>query len=149
MSSKRNTDHPPVPLGLSDHFQRPIILLPILSALTFTIYSTTLSFSFVWDDLFQIVDNPLIRSWRGVSRAFMSDLWFHVSRGQLYYRPLFTTWSVLNYAVFSLKPWGWHLAAVLLHVIAVCVVYSLARKLKLPHWTAAIAAILFAVHPIH
>src|SRR5919204_3758226 len=136
-------------MGLADHFRRPAVFLSVLGALTITLYYISLSFDFVWDDLFQIVDNPLIRSWNAVPRAFMSDLWYHVGRGQLYYRPLFTTWSVLNYALFKLHTWGWHLGAVLLHVVAVCVIYWLARKLKLPHWTAAIAAILFAVHPIH
>jgi tetratricopeptide (TPR) repeat protein len=131
------------------HLRRPAILLAILCGLTFVLYYSTLSFEFVWDDHPQIVNNPLIRSWHTVARAFTSDLWFHTHRDQVYYRPLFICWSILNYALFGLKPSGWHLGAVLLHVLAVVAVYFLARKLQLDYWTAALAALLFAVHPVH
>ena len=135
--------------SLTEHFENPYLFLCVLSALTLIVYYVSLSFGFVWDDVFQISNNPVVRSWANVSRAFTSDLWYHVHRSQLYYRPLFTTWSILNYSLFQLHPWGWHLTAVLLHIATVLAVYLLARKLDLPFWTAAIAAAFFALHPIH
>ena len=135
--------------SIREHFSRPGIFLSILGVVILIVYDVSLSFQFAWDDTFQIVDNPLIRSWSSVPRAFMSDLWFHVHRGQLYYRPLFTTWSIFNYSLFRLNPWGWHLTAVLLHVAAVCVFFFLSRKLGLAYWTAAGATVIFALHPIH
>jgi len=120
-----------------------------LSIVTFVLYCGTLSFEFVWDDWPQIVNNPIIRSWSNLPRAFTSDLWYHVARNQVYYRPLFVVWSMLNFSLFGLRPWGWHLGAVLLHVGAVASVFWLARKLGVEHWTAALAALIFAVHPIH
>ncbi len=135
--------------SVASHFRRPQLLLAVLCTFTFIVYSISLSFQFVWDDIFQIVDNPLIRSWHNVPRIFTTDLWVYVNRGQLYYRPLFTTWSVLNYSLFRLNPWGWHLMAILLHLAAVLVVYDAARKLRLTYWTSATAAVIFALHPIH
>jgi protein O-mannosyl-transferase len=55
----------------------------------------------------------------------------------------------VNYALFGLRPWGWHLGAILLHVAAVLAVFWLARKLELEYWTAALTALIFALHPIH
>src|SRR5215470_301513 len=135
--------------SLSEHFQRPQLLLAILSVFTFIVYSVSLSFQFVWDDLFQIADNPLIRSWSNIPRIFLSDLWHYTHRSQLYYRPLFTAWSVLNYSLFKLNPWGWHLTMVVLHMVAVLVVFDAARRLRMSYWTAAAAATIFALHPIH
>ena len=134
---------------LAKHLRRPGVLLPLLGLVTFVVYSGSLSFDFVWDDWSQIVNSPIIRSWSNLPRAFGSDLWYHVARHQVYYRPLFVAWSMLNYTLFGLRPWGWHLGAVLLHVGALAAVFWLARRLELKYWTAALAALIFALHPIH
>jgi tetratricopeptide (TPR) repeat protein len=134
---------------LAKYLRQPRILLPLLALVTFVLYSGSLSFEFVWDDWPQIVNSPIIRSWNNLPRAFGSDLWYHVARHQVYYRPLFVAWSMLNYTLFGLRPWGWHLGAVVLHIGAVASVFCLARKLELEYWTAALAALIFALHPIH
>jgi tetratricopeptide (TPR) repeat protein len=134
---------------LADYLRRPSFLLPLLGLAAFVVYSGSLSFEFVWDDWPQIVNNPIIRSWSNLPRAFGSDLWYHMARHQVYYRPLFVAWSMLNFTMFGLRPWGWHLGAVLLHVGAVMAVFWLALRLRLEYWTAALAALIFALHPIH
>jgi len=134
---------------LANYLRRPGILLPLLGLVTFVLYSGSLSFDFVWDDWPQIVNSPIIRTWSNLPRAFGSDLWYHVARHQVYYRPLFVAWSMLNYTLFGLHPWGWHLGAIVLHVAAVAAVSWLACCLGLEYWTAALATLIFALHPIH
>src|SRR6202521_4346169 len=134
---------------LAKYLRRPSVLLPLLGLVTFVVYSGSLSFGFVWDDWPQSANRPIIRTWSNLPRAFGSDLWYHVARHQVYYRPLFVAWSMLNYTLFGLRPWGWHLGAVLLHVGAVASVFWLVRRLGLEHWTAALAALVFALHPVH
>jgi protein O-mannosyl-transferase len=134
---------------LAKYLRRPSVLLPLLGLVTFVVYSGSLSFDFVWDDWPQIVNSPIIQAWSNLPRAFTSDLWYHVARHQVYYRPLFVAWSMLNYTLFGLRPWGWHLGAVLLHVGAVASVFWLVRRLGLEYWTAALAALIFALHPVH
>jgi len=134
---------------LAKYFRHPAVLLTALAGTTGVLYSGTLLFQFVWDDKAQIVDNPIIRSMSKLHKVFISDLWYHTGRFQLYYRPLFVVWSMLNYAVVGLRPWGWHLGAVLMHVAAVLAVFWLMRKLGVEYWTAALAALVFAFHPIH
>ena len=135
--------------ALVSGLRRPAVLLSALAVVTFILYSGTLLFQFVWDDKTQIVDNPIIRSLSNLHRVFISDLWYHAGSFQLYYRPLFIVWSMLNYAAVGLRPWGWHLGAVLMHIATVLAVFWLVRKLGLEYWTAALAALIFALHPIH
>jgi len=134
---------------LAEYLRRPILLLPLLGVAAFVIYSGSLSFAFVWDDLPQIVNSPIIRSWSNLPRAFESDLWYHMARHQVYYRPMFVVWSMLNFTLFGLRPWGWHLGAVLLHLGAVFAVFWFARRLGLEYWVAALVALIFALHPVH
>ena len=134
---------------LGKYLRRPSLFLPLLGLTTLVLYSGSLFFDFVWDDWPQIVNNPIVRSWSNLPRAFGSDLWYHMARHQVYYRPLFVAWSMLNYALFDLQPWGWHFAALLAHVATVAAVFWLARRLGLEYWTAALAALSFALHPIH
>ena len=134
---------------LAKYLRRPSVLVTLLGLVTFVVYSGSLSFDFVWDDWPQIVNSSIIRTWSNLPRAFGSDLWYHVARQQVYYRPLFVAWSMLNYTLFGLRPWGWHLGAVLLHVSAIAAMFWLARRLGLEYWTAALATLIFALHPIH
>ena len=129
-------------------FRRPYIALSLLAACIFAVYYGTLSFEFVWDDFPQIVDNPMLHSWN-IRRVFLSDLWFLTNREQVFYRPLFVIWSTLNFKIFALKSPGWHLTTLLLHVAATCMVFWVARTLKVDYWTALLAALLFGLHPIH
>lgn len=131
------------------YFRRPVVLLTVISALTFLLYQSTLSFGFVWDDHMQVESNPLILSWKALPRVFQSNLWYQVTPEGSYYRPFFIVWGVLNHWLFGLRPWGWHLTNVLLHLAATCLVFVLLRRLKVEYWTAAVATLLFAVHPVH
>lgn len=149
MNAPQTHSEPGVLELLTDYLRKPAVLLSSLGIVTLVLYSGTIFFEFVWDDWPQIVDNPLIRSWQNLPHAFDSDLWYHVARQQIYYRPLFVVWSMLNFSLFALRPWGWHLGAVLVHVGAVLAVFWLARKLRLEYWTAALAALIFALHPVH
>ncbi len=134
---------------LGGYLERPGIFLTLLALTTLVLYSGALTFGFVWDDQSQIVNSPMLRSWSNLPRAFHSDLWYHVVRHQVYYRPLFVAWSMLNYTLFRLRPWGWHLGAILAHVAAIVAVFWLARRLRLEYWTVALTALIFALHPIH
>ncbi|MBZ5547032.1 MAG: tetratricopeptide repeat protein [Acidobacteriia bacterium] len=149
MDETHNHSEPTALELLAEYLGRPWVLVSTLGIVTLVLYSGTLFFEFVWDDWPQIVNNPIIRAWSNLPRAFSSDLWYHVARHQVYYRPLFVAWSMLNFTLFGLRSWGWHLGAIVLHVGAVASVFWLARKLGLEYWTAALAALIFALHPIH
>jgi tetratricopeptide (TPR) repeat protein len=130
---------------------RTLVLLAVVLAATFVVYSGTLNFQFVFDDVGQIVGNQLIREARFVPHYFQLHVWGQVApnlKGN-YYRPVFVLWLFLNYQLFGLNPLWWHVTTVLMHVGATALVFFLCRKLLRDDATALVAAALFGLHPVH
>src|ERR1051325_11265907 len=104
----------------------------ILISATVLVYANSLNGSFVFDDTKQIVNNPALRSWGNIVRAFTTDVW-SFQRATLntdipppYYRPLFTVYLTVNYQLFGLWEPGWHLVNLFIHVgVRVLVYYFL------------------------
>ncbi|CAG4941419.1 unnamed protein product [Colias eurytheme] len=64
------------------------------------------------------------------------------------YRPLTVLTFRWNYAIHGLQPAGYHLVNLLLHAL-VSLLYYRVCAMFLPEFASFVAAILFAVHPIH
>ncbi|CAI9741906.1 and TPR repeat-containing 3 [Octopus vulgaris] len=64
------------------------------------------------------------------------------------YRPLCVLTFRLNYALTALNPMSYHLVNIVLHAV-VSVLLMRVCCLFLHHFTALLAAVLFALHPIH
>ena len=126
------------------------LLVGIILAFTALLYAPTLRFKFVYDDELQIVQNALVHSWRWVPKYFTTHVWQSFDPGDAgnYYRPLNILWFRINDALFGFRPAGWHATAILLHIIATWLVYTLARRLAGKTLVASFAALLFAVHPM-
>jgi len=130
----------------------PVILVALVS---FGVYFNALPNGFVYDDELQIVDNYLLRDAKYIPEIFSTSLWEHVGRGSSYYRPFLNLILMANYHVFGLAPWGYHFVNVLFHALAAIAVYFLAAELLKNNGRGGffspplIAALLFAVHPIH
>lgn len=127
-------------------------LLALAFLLTLLAYSQVLHSPPVYDDPQQILDNPELHSWRSLPGFFTHHLWVQMNPGQKgspYYRPVFKSWLLINYQLFGLHLPFWHAANILLHLLVVWLVYLLALGLTENKNTAAIAAMIFAVHPTH
>ncbi len=127
----------------------------LIIASTVLVYANSLSGAFVFDDTKQIAGNPALRSWSNIARAFTSDVWAF-QRGTLtkdipppYYRPLFTAYLTINYHLFGLWEPGWHLMNLLVHTGATVAIYFLLKRLSGDRIIAAIAALIFGLHPAH
>lgn len=64
------------------------------------------------------------------------------------YRPLCVLTFRLNHWLCGFRPWGYHLVNVILHSVATGLVLKTARTV-LSSKPATVAALLFAVHPVH
>jgi hypothetical protein len=137
--------------SLAAFLARPGTFEAIVFIAAVVAFLATTGFQFVYDDRAQVLNNPEITSWHRVFSYFGSDVWasFDPTRPQNYYRPLFFVWFRLNYLFFKLQPAGWHFAAVLLHATASLLAFRFAARLTGDRVTAAVAALLFAVHPVH
>lgn len=123
-------------------------------AISFLAFANALDGEFVYDDRFQILKNPTITSLGNIPSMFTESVWQFLSRSAdepigSYYRPIFNIALILNYGLFGLEPFGWHLVSVLLHLAVTFGVFALAREWDLTSELAAIAALLFGLHPVH
>lgn len=117
----------------------------------FLVYSRSLGFEFVYDDVGQILRNGMLKSWHTFSLALGTHVWkdlYPLAPGN-YYRPLFVFWLFLNRWAFQYRPAGWHFTTVLMHVIACILVFRISRKIGLALYPAAFCALLFGIHPVH
>ncbi len=128
---------------------RWVCALAVLLAIL--VYLRTTGFPFVYDDHGQILTNTRIQSWHYFPKYFTQHLWSQMGEDlpNNYYRPLFLVWFLVNYTFFGLAPQGWHVAAVLLHALVTLVVYLFAARELKDRLAAGVAALLFAVHPLH
>ncbi|XP_035211015.1 protein O-mannosyl-transferase Tmtc3-like isoform X2 [Stegodyphus dumicola] len=114
-------------------------------------YYNAIHCGFVFDDISAIRDNKDLRPSTPLSNIFFNDFWgtpIHKEHSHKSYRPLCVLTFRLNYALHQLNPWGYHLLNVVLHVL-VCLLYLRICQLFLPITASFVAALLFAVHPIH
>ena len=131
--------------------------LLLIVAVAFAVYANALLNGFVIDDNHQVVDNQWVMSPGHLPDIFSSGVWEFEGRVSSYYRPLMYVIYRATYVVFGLKPWAFHLVNVLLHIAVTVLLFLLARRLwgadaSADPWFLSppfVAAMLFAVHPIH
>jgi protein O-mannosyl-transferase len=137
---------------------RPGRLMPMLVMLvTALAFLPVLSNNFVnWDDDKILTENPDYRGlgWQQIGWMFSTLLMGH-------YHPLTWISFALDYSIWGMNPFGYHLTNLLLHVGNAVMFYFVSRKLlraalspsmKMDVWqldiSAALAAVLFAIHPL-
>jgi protein O-mannosyl-transferase len=125
--------------------------LALLCLVSLLVFIHTISFAFVWDDETQILRNPWIRDWSKVGQFFTTNVWAfsRIDRISNYYRPLHMFAHAVGYHLSELKPWGYHLINILLHVVSTLLVARIGLQLTREKSVAIAAGLLFALHPIH
>lgn len=108
-------------------------------------YLNALSAGFTFDDRGAIVENSLVH---GAALPLATVFTEPYQPGALY-RPLTFLSFWANHRVHGLTPFGFHAVNVVLHMVATLLVYHLARSMRLAGAVPFVAALLFAVHPIH
>jgi len=134
--------------------RRADILAYILIALaTFLVFSGSLSNGFLtWDDDVNFLTNP---HYRGLGWANLR--WMFTATMVGHYQPLVWLTCAVDYLVWGMNPFGYHLTNILLHAANAALFYALAawfmRRSAVPssispRLLAGLAALLFAVHPL-
>lgn len=136
--------------GLDSQHRGIVVVAMVLILLT---YWNGLQGEFVYDDTRQIVENVYIQQRPLYLKALTSDVWMFKSdvAGVVsnYYRPVFVLSLIINHELFGLNPLGWHIVNLLLHGIAVILVFFLLLRLQLHRVASALITWIFAVHPVH
>lgn len=131
---------------------REHVLSIVIILLSFAVYFNSLKGDFIWDDIEQIVENPVIKNILNIPSFFTSDLWKLIGNPTIashYYRPFFLFSLAIDYQLWGLNPLGYHITNLILHGIASFLVYQIGRNLFKHNIPAFISAIFFVVHPVH
>ncbi|XP_040200098.1 protein O-mannosyl-transferase TMTC3 [Rana temporaria] len=123
----------------------------ILLCVVVACYWNSIYCGFVFDDVSAILDNKDLHPSTPIKKLFQNDFWgtpMSEERSHKSYRPLTVLTFRLNYLFSELNAVSYHLLNLLLHAV-VCVIFLKVCKLFLDHQSSLVAALLFAVHPIH
>ena len=124
--------------------KRMFLVGALLSLLAVTVFLNVFKNDFVGYD----VQNLLLKNQEihSLSPHNLASMFVPRHRGN--YQPLRTLSYAVDYAIWGLRPFGFQLTNIILHVITVLGIWRLASRL-VPERVSFIAAAIFAVHPIH
>jgi tetratricopeptide (TPR) repeat protein len=126
---------------------RQFLLVSVfLVAITWLVFGQTLGHDFVnFDDHVYVYDNPLIT--KGITPEGITGAFTHAHARN--WHPLTTISHMLDCQLYGLNAGGHHATNVVLHTIAVLLLFWVLRRMTGAVWKSAMVAALFAVHPLH
>lgn len=133
---------------------RILIYYIILAVISFAVYANSLTNDFVFDDESVVQGDQTITSLSNIPKYFTGEQGFHKVIGR-YYRPVVSASYAIDYAIWGLKPFGFHLTNVLIHVINVLLLFRLLMLMfeksqsKYKIYAVLTGAVIFALHPVH
>ncbi|MFH1018168.1 MAG: tetratricopeptide repeat protein [Pseudomonadota bacterium] len=130
---------------------RNVLKILLVFFIPIAVFATNLDGTWILDDHYQVEDNPYIRSVHHVPRLLTTRVWQSTSKeteGSQIYRPVFMLSYLIDYHVFGLRPFWFHLINNLIHGLNCVLLFLLARRF-LPFGFALGAALFFGLHPIN
>ncbi len=127
----------------------PVTMLLVclgLVAVTLAVFGQTLTHDFVsFDDHVYVYENPLVI--KGLSTEGIIGAFTHAHARN--WHPLTTLSHMLDCQLYRLNAGGHHLTNVILHTIAVLLLFLVLGQMTGAVWQSAFVAALFAIHPLH
>lgn len=124
------------------------LLVAALLVATAALFSPVLGAPFVYDDHLLILDQPHLHGLGQWKRWFTEPYWPALFNQGLY-RPLTTATFGLTWALAGPSPVVFHATNLVLHLLVTALVWWTGRRIGLSPLAALLAALLFAVHPVH
>ncbi len=127
------------------HIQKEWIFIFILFGAVLAVYAPSLQNGFVnIDDPHYITENPYIRdfSWKGIVKIFSTPIVGN-------YFPLQILSYALDYELWQVQPFGYHLTNFLFHFLNVILVFLLLNHIFSDRWISFLSALLFGLHPVN
>jgi tetratricopeptide (TPR) repeat protein len=121
------------------------ILLGILF-LTFIVFSGALDNGFTnWDDDVYVYNNFLIRNF---SLENLQKIFSEPMGASQIYRPLTYLTYLLDFQLWELNPYGYHLSSLLFHLLNVVLVFQIVKLLNKNLIVSSLVALFFAINPL-
>jgi hypothetical protein len=120
-----------------------------VAAAAFLVYLPALGGDYTLDDVAAVRDDARLRGPGAVLGSFTRPYLTDVPAARSPYRPITSLSYALNWRVGNGDPFVFHLFNVGAHVVTVLLLLSTLLALGAPSGAAGVAALLFAVHPVH
>lgn len=146
------------------------LLIILVAALSCGMYLNILHNEYFTDDLWQVLRNEYIKSFRNIPDVFLSPVWSltllsDAIVGVDYYRPMMYLFYMAVYKFSGLDPFGYHVLSIILHSINAVLVFIVV-SMVLSTWQRSLpgtsgeqqpispavpflAAVIFASNPIN
>ncbi len=117
-----------------------------LAVLTWIVFGQTLRHDFInYDDPRYVYQNTKITNGLNVAAIAWAMTHIHAEN----WHPLTTITHMLDCQVYGLRAGGHHLTNVLLHTVAVVLLFVVLQQMTGALWRSAFVAGVFAIHPLH
>lgn len=126
--------------------------IAVIVAVIFVAYFNSLGNGFVGDDNGFVKENLSIRDTANIPSYFFSPKTLAAADsewGTIIYRPLRTASYAIDYSLYELRPEGYHVTNMLMHMAACVTLYFLVMALFSTRSVALLSALIFALHPVH
>jgi tetratricopeptide (TPR) repeat protein len=118
----------------------------VLAGITWLVFGQTVAHQFVnYDDPQYVHENAKVVA--GISPENVFWAFTHTVGGN--WHPLTVISHMSDCQLYGLNAGGHHFTNVLLHTIAVILLFFVLRKMTATSWQSAFVAALFAIHPLH
>lgn len=128
-------------------FSRPFVFFLIFAA-ALGLYSSALTGQFIWDDEYQIRDNRYLTAWQYLPDIFTKNITAGADSDCHFYRPIQIFSYRLDYLLWKLEPFGYHLTGILLHALAAWFLFLLLESWSVARPIAVLSTLFFLIHPI-
>ncbi len=114
------------------HWWQHAVLLLLIVIISFGVYANSLKGEFIWDDTHLIKNNTYVKDWGNLLANLTNDFFlFSQEEGKIgYYRPVITLSYMLDYSLWRIKPFGYHLTNIIFHALNCIVIYLLVLLLS-------------------
>ena len=133
-------------MGKLLHTHRHILVGVLLAVITLAAFWRVLDCGFInFDDGSYVTENRHVQA--GFTRE--SVRWALTARYQATWQPLVWLSYMLDHQLYGLKPYGYHLTNLLLHIANTLLLFLIFRRMTGSLWRSGFVAALFAIHPLH
>lgn len=124
-----------------------LIIIGIIAA-GIAAYANALPNEMFFDDSQGITDNAYIKDWKYLPHFFSESLTSGSGFLSSYWRPLLLIVYSAEWHLWGNSPVGFHAVNIFFHLASATLIFFLLRRLFQKTGPAAIAALLFAIHPV-
>ncbi len=129
--------------------QKKLLSLVVLAIIGLAIYANSFNNQLFWDDDDVITNNYYIKNVEYWPKFFSESLIAGAGQVSNYWRPLLLVSFSLDYQVWGLTPFGYHLTNTILHILAAWLVFLFLFKISRAYSLSFIVSLLFLIQPLN